>query len=435
MNASADPRRQLIERVLSSAAFAKSERLSSLLAYVCAMRLEGRAAEINEQRIGEAVFGRRPDYDSSIDGIVRTQASRLRHRLDLYFGEEGADEPLRIVIPRGGYVPFFEARAPRSTDPLAAAVIAPADQPLPEPEIPPGPELTPPRSLPPARSAMLAWSLVASLVVLVLALVAAHRSGLWKAEPPPAPHPLWSRLFAPDQTTLLVTADSGLVMWQGMMRRSMGLAEYLNGDYRSTVPESAGPLDKWAANLADRRYTSVVDLEIAQALLPIAQARRGGLATRFARDLRPNDFKQGDVILLGVAEADPWVELFERNMNFYFRNDRDKKIFSVVNRAPRPNEPPQWDSAAADAQHRVYAVVAFVPNLNGQGDVLILEGTSMAGTECAWDFVADDAQLLPFLAKIRRRDGVLPHFEVVLGANNLSGSAAKSRILAWRAAN
>src|SRR5277367_7108665 len=93
-----DPRRVQVGRIITSATFAKCERLSSLLAYVCDLTLNGRGKEINEQRIGEAVFGRSRGYDSSIDGIVRTQASRLRHRLELYFSEEGLGEPTRIVI-------------------------------------------------------------------------------------------------------------------------------------------------------------------------------------------------------------------------------------------------------------------------------------------------------------------------------------------------
>ena len=96
-----DPRRALVDRIIVSPTFAKCERLSSLLGYVCDLTLNGRVKEINEQKIGEAVFGRARNYDSSIDGIVRTQASRLRQRLELYFREEGSDEPLRIVIPRG----------------------------------------------------------------------------------------------------------------------------------------------------------------------------------------------------------------------------------------------------------------------------------------------------------------------------------------------
>jgi hypothetical protein len=44
----------------------------------------------------------------------------------------------------------------------------------------------------------------------------------------------------------------------------------------------------------------------------------------------------------------------------------------------------------------------------------------------------DDSQLLPFLHRIQKRDGSIPHFEVVLGANNMSGSAGRNAILASR---
>lgn len=122
-------------------------------------------------------------------------------------------------------------------------------------------------------------------------------------------------------------------------------------------------------------------------------------------------------------------------MNFVFFNDRVRHVFSVFNREPRGTEPRQWDSGYNDAQHRVYAVVAYLPNLGGNGNALILEGTSMAGTESAWDFVSDDSQLLPFLNRIRRADNTVPHFEVVLGTNNMNGSAVKNTVLAWRTTN
>jgi hypothetical protein len=156
---------------------------------------------------------------------------------------------------------------------------------------------------------------------------------------------------------------------------------------------------------------------------------------RYARDVRPNDLKQGNVILVGAAEANPWVELFEHNMNFAFFNDRVRKTFSVLNREPQGGEPRQWDSHYTNVERRVYAVVAFLPNLGGNGNALILEGTSMAGTESAWDFVSDDSQLLPFLKRIQRANGMVPHFEVVLGTNNMSGSAVKNTVLAWRTTN
>ncbi len=421
-----DPRRALVDRIIVSSTFAKCERLSSLLAYVCDLTLQGRVKEINEQKIGEAVFGRPRNYDSSVDGIVRTQASRLRQRLELYFNEEGADEPVRIVIPRGGYVPVFE---PRLTPvvPMITPVVLPEQR----------ADIVDVRgAFRGWRSAAVAWSLVAILLVAILAIMLVNRGAAKGHTTRASVHPLWSQIFVAEQRTLEVPGDSGMVMWQGLTGKSVGLAEYLNGDYRTNLlPKTSTPLQETAVDMGGRRYTSIVDLEAAKSLSLMAQSFQSKLEVRYARDVRPNDLKQGNVILVGAAEANPWVELFEHNMNFVFLNDRVRKVFSVVNREPRGAEPRQWDSDYTDGQHRVYAVVAFLPNLGGNGNALILEGTSMAGTESAWDFVSDDSQLLPFLQRIRRADGSLPHFEVVLGTNNMSGSAVKNTVLAWRTTN
>ena len=103
-----DPRWELVERIVASPCFVKSPRLCSFLIYICDLFLRGRADEINELNIGEALFDRPANYDPSADGIVRSHASRLRQRLDQYFSEDGAQEPIRLLIPKGGYMPVFE---------------------------------------------------------------------------------------------------------------------------------------------------------------------------------------------------------------------------------------------------------------------------------------------------------------------------------------
>ncbi|HEY4051256.1 MAG TPA: hypothetical protein VGM27_30710, partial [Acidobacteriaceae bacterium] len=424
--ATTDPRRELVGRVVASAPLAKAERLSSLLIYVCDVALEGRADELSEQNIGEAVFGRSRNYDSANDGIVRAQVSRLRQKLDLYFDGEGADEPIRIVIPRGGYTPLFEPRRPKEE-----LIPAPPPIPIGKPVISPG---EPPRieGRRPASTAV-AWGLVAVLAIAVLALLLKDAGSLKKPEQIyPAGHSFWSQMFTADQRTTIVLADSNLVVWQGLMKQDIGLAQYLSGDYRTTIPPSATPLQRDALQVARGRYTSMIDVEMVQYFSQISQLERSKLDVRYTRDLRPNDLKQGNIILSGAPEANPWVQLFEHDMNFVFSYDRAHHETSVLNRVPHGSEPRQWDSMIADKQHHVYGVVAYLPNLGGNGNVLILEGTSIAGTECALDFVSDDSQLLPFLKQLRHADGRLPHFEVVLGTNNMGGSAVKNSILAWR---
>ncbi|QEE31501.1 hypothetical protein FTW19_21870 [Terriglobus albidus] len=424
--------RELIRRILASPTFARSERLCSLLTYVCDIAFQGREAELNEQKIGQAVFGRSPDYDSSIDGIVRTQASRLRQRLEMYFEQEGAEEVLRVIIPKGSYIPVFTPR--HTAEPVA---------PLPPPhEIPPPPiDAAAPLktwSTSSLVSSLVPWLLCAALAIALTAVLIRNHATAAPAAPPP--HPLWSQIFLPQQPTLEVPGDSGLVLSHTFDLRSISLNEYLLGDYRtSTFNASSNPLPSDMRSLrvemANRRYTSIVDLDAAVRLAQIAQTLHSNLQVRYSRDLRPNDLKTGNVILVGAFEANPWVELLERNMNFLLQNNYKAKVFSVINKSPREGEPTHWDSRLDDPQRRVYGVVAFAPNLSGNGNALLIEGTSMAGTESAWDFVSDDSELLPFLKRIQRPDGKIPYFELLLETQNMSSSAVHSNVLAWRVTN
>ena len=79
-------------------------------------------------------------------------------------------------------------------------------------------------------------------------------------------------------------------------------------------------------------------------------------------------------------------------------------------------------------------VLAFLANLDGAGNVLIVEGNSMAGTEAISDFLFDDHALLPFLATITRPDGSLPHFEVLIESTSINGSAGPFQVIAGRTA-
>ena len=420
-----DTRRELVDRVITSAVFSKSKRLSSLLTYVCDLALNGRANEVNEQMIGEAVFGRPPDYDSATDGIVRTQASRLRQRLDLYFEGEGANEPVRIVIPRGRYVPFFEPRSSTQT-----AVPASAPPPVAQPLIPPQEPLR--VGVRHSGTTTLAWSLVAILSIAILAMSLRNIGAFTKTQPARAAvHPLWSHFFQARQITTFVAADSGLVLLHRMTQKPTTLAEYLSRDFtrqtRGLSPERVEEI----LNLANRRYTSFVDLNIFRRLQQLPFVTSGRLEVKYARDIQMNELKQGSVILSGARGANPWLELYEPELNFIGSNGFHH-TYSFINRHPQAGENAEFSVSESDPRQRVLGVLALLPNLDGSGNALIVEGNSMAGTEAISDFLFDDDALLPFLGKLRKPDGTLPHFEVLIESNSVNGSAGPFHILAYR---
>ena len=249
---------------------------------------------------------------------------------------------------------------------------------------------------------------------------------------------------------MVVAPDSGLVLFHGMSGKDIDLKAYLDAGYRSepdVLPQigPAASLKDSLLDLANRRYTSMVDVATILSLSMVdvatilslkdrARALGSDVVVRYARDLRPNDLKSGTVVLLGMSSADPWVELFENDMNFVLKDDYEKSSW-VVNRHPQNNEPARWVSSRNDPQRRVFGVVAYVSNLAHDGNALLIEGISMSGTEAAMEFLNDDTRLLPFLHQIRRPDGTLPHFEVLLEAHNIGSSAVRSQIVAWRVRN
>lgn len=101
-----------LERILETKWLRESQQLSALLRHIVQETLEGRAEGLKEYSLGLEVFHRSPDYDPRNDAIVRVQASLLRKRLAAYYENEGRRSALRITLPRGGYVPQFEAAAP-----------------------------------------------------------------------------------------------------------------------------------------------------------------------------------------------------------------------------------------------------------------------------------------------------------------------------------
>lgn len=112
-------RQELVNRVVSSVTLEKSPRLRAFFRHVCRCAIEEKPEEATEQQIGINVYERPPGYNPNEDNIVRSQARVLRLKLEHHFANEGKNEAIVISIPKGQYLPIFEARvadAPRQLD-------------------------------------------------------------------------------------------------------------------------------------------------------------------------------------------------------------------------------------------------------------------------------------------------------------------------------
>lgn len=123
----ADIRLQL-ERILAFPELQASDRRREMLRYIVEEALAGRSSELKATSIAIAVFDRGADFDQQSDPVVRLEARKLRRDLDNYYVAEGREDPVRIEIPKGRYVPkFSRQQGPEHTGESDPAVRSTAD--------------------------------------------------------------------------------------------------------------------------------------------------------------------------------------------------------------------------------------------------------------------------------------------------------------------
>ena len=103
-----------LDKILESLVFSSAIRLSQFLTFVVEKSLAGEAGTLKETTVGVEVYGRQPAYDPKLEPIVRTEARRLRSKLEEYYRTTGCDDRVRIELPKGGYAPRFEVLPERS---------------------------------------------------------------------------------------------------------------------------------------------------------------------------------------------------------------------------------------------------------------------------------------------------------------------------------
>jgi adenylate cyclase len=100
--------RQQLRKILSSPEFQRSPMMRNFLHFIVEKTLAGQAQEIKGYTVATQVLGRKANFDAGKDPIVRILAGRLRRALERYYSTQGSQDPVRIDIPKGAYVPIFQ---------------------------------------------------------------------------------------------------------------------------------------------------------------------------------------------------------------------------------------------------------------------------------------------------------------------------------------
>jgi hypothetical protein len=408
-----ESRDALVDRVASSAAFQKSNRLRELLIFLCSRALAEPGAVVHEPEIGVGVFGRRPDYDTAQDTIVRVQVSQLRKKLQQYFETSGRDETTIIEIPKGGYTPVFLARA---AEPEGVAV-------------------------PSGRPGL--NGLTALFAVLAVAGFALA-GWLWfrparavplappLAEAGPTVDRLWRQLFDNGRRTCVVLSDVNLALFEDTIQQQLSLSEYRNREYARLLQErltSSDEKQKAALSMA-WYFTHISDANLAGAFSALNAVHGVPTDVVFARDFGVSYLQSHNVILLGTRRTNPWMELFEGQLNFRSAFRENPRLAYFENLSPLPGEsatyPVNW-------ARRGYCRVVFLPNPTRSGSILLVSGTDMQATAAGGQFISSERWLQALRSRLALAGTApFPFFEVLLRADYMAVNTPKFEVVAHR---
>lgn len=184
-----------LDRMLVSPSFARSPRLQAFLRYIVEARLAGREDSPKEYELGTSIFERKQSFDPQTDPIVRVQARQLRFKLREYYESSGANEAIRIALPKGTYLPTitYDEGPPKAPTEQTATVRSADSQSaearsanLPSSELLPGETLLPDIAAPVEQPSSRGWGRRWMLWLLIAGALPLLLLGLRKEiEPPP----------------------------------------------------------------------------------------------------------------------------------------------------------------------------------------------------------------------------------------------------------
>ena len=102
--------REQLQKLVTSRSFSQSKRLVRFLSFIIERALEEQGDQLNEYLIGVEVYERTASFDPQVDTIVRSEARRLRMKLQQYYNTEGAQDSILVDVPKGAYAPVFRER-------------------------------------------------------------------------------------------------------------------------------------------------------------------------------------------------------------------------------------------------------------------------------------------------------------------------------------
>lgn len=364
-----------LDAILASPAFSGSKRCHDFLECIVRHAVAGNYDGLNERFLGVELFGRRVDFDTGADSIVRVRASDVRRRLAQYYAERPSPSAVTIGLSSGTYIPTFQwniaeekkEEEANPTDTLQdQRPAAPAD---------------PPRSTVwfTERAFLRPVPLLVTLLLLTTIVVAGWSFWPVSRKSASALEQFWTPFLQNKANVTLAFGDSHLY--------------WLSSDLRPKVEDNQLPMLVRPGDIGKTTSAAVGDVRGVISLTSWLNSR--GLITQavWPQESLNSALDHTNVIYIG-AFNNVWTMNLNRNLRFFF-DSADGEHGPVWFIRDRLHPDQRWITEKITAQRadHSYALVTRMIDPDRRRVQMAIGGINEFGTQGACEFLTDGSAL------------------------------------------
>jgi hypothetical protein len=411
--------REHLDVILASDEFCSSRRASELLRHLVERALAGDSSSLKERLLGVEIFHRRSDYNTSTDAIVRVTANDVRRRLAQFYSRH-PDQPLRISLPLGSYVPDFIAATVREPDSALTNSVHISSGALRQTELLPG------SGSPPLTDHLVSAGVPAPARVRVLprlqyalGLVLAVLVGWWfrsmlheNSAQTKSAYSFYNDLLGPiglngSAKTEIALTNPHLLLYLGL--NAPGPALGVSPNDIPVPADMAAVLNKSANDIqADfpyhhffvdtNNYTGIGEAKAAFGLARTLEAMGRNAELTEERFLNWETARQEQLVILGAPHESKFVQDTLSAANFTIGYD------SIHNAHPLAGEQTDYSRSRYGDVLEDYGLIWMTQSPSGTR-ILVLAGLSSPGTAGVGEFFSDPERMKPVYQQLRAAAG------------------------------
>ncbi|MDE1177168.1 MAG: hypothetical protein PW789_11285 [Edaphobacter sp.] len=384
-----------LETLMESTPFRGSQQCRRFLSYVVTHTLNSDDGSLRERVIGNAVFGRPPNYDTNDDPVVRLRASEVRKRLAQFYQSLEQAPKVTIQIPPGSYkATFFWGRVDLVSHNDEHLVVAGTEGPLLSPVEAPAPlahqnkkptEVEAPNWRVPARWL---WALLAIIILFGVAGILVH---VGQSKQEKAVRDFWQPLLISPKPALISVGSNAVYRVSDEVADQYGRDHHLEGSGMEFFPDLSPDTTIRSSGMHPAPDSFVALGDVAAISVTVSNLTRlqKPFQERFSNDISFAEIRSSPTVLVGGFN-NPMTRELTKNLRFFFVSR---------NRIQDRERPEQaWVLRASQDAHDTedYAIISRLLPQDGSSPIISVAGLGQYGTLAATEFVFNPERLSKF---------------------------------------